>query len=189
MSAPPKRITSKHRPTHHNPEKEKLYYTRWESENTLINQRLTWLLISQGLLFAAYGTIGTKAIEACGDKAQLLYETIRVVRIAGIAFAILVLIGIAAAIRAQFILHRTRIPPISTIGVSTPTTILGWANCLLIPIVFLAAWIYLQNRTDLENVRTTDVDCKNSRECASSSTASETKPSTSYIDSPKKQGD
>jgi len=121
-------------------EEEKIYYSRWETENTLINQRLTWLLVSQGLLFGAYGTIGTKSIDACKEKSEFLIEILAAISKAGGVFSVVILVGILAAIFAQIKLHCIYKPKGSTIGVSTFTTIIGWATCLAAPAIFMYAW-------------------------------------------------
>lgn len=122
----------------------KLYLARWETENTLINQRLTWLLTSQGLLFAAYGTLAVKAFDACQARAEFLLKTLDIAVIAGKAFSVVIWVGIAAAIVAQIYLHRKRPSPREEIGVKTGTTIAGWVTCLMIPTIFLVAWFYIE---------------------------------------------
>lgn len=119
------------------------YYSRWFNEDALVNQRLTWLLLAQGLLFAAYGTIATKAVDSCDHKASYLFSILGLVSNVGIAFAVVILFGIGAAILAQGILHYKRNNSWRSIGVNTVTTTIGWLTGLAVPVVFLLAWHYI----------------------------------------------
>ena len=124
-------------------EQQKVDLSRWFNEDTLVNQRLTWLLVSQALLFAAYGTVATKAMDACKEKAAYLFSILSVISVAGPILAAVVLVGIAAATTAQFILYKSGVPPTQRMGVSTPTTLVGWSTALLIPLIFIVAWLYV----------------------------------------------
>jgi len=138
-----KKVIQKNKIYFDDKEEEKIYYSRWENENTLVNQRLTWLLISQGLLFGAYGTIGTKSIDACKEKSEFLIKIVNSISTAGAVLSLIILAGILAAIVAQIKLHNIYKPKGSTIGVCTITTLVGWATCLAPPAIFLFAWIVL----------------------------------------------
>lgn len=124
-------------------ESDSVYYSRWFNEDALINQRLTWLLLAQGLLFAAYGTVATKAVDSCNEKARYLFSVLDLISKVGPIFAAVILIGIAAAITAQGVLHYEREPARRGIGVSTATTLIGWLTGLSVPFVFFMAWLYI----------------------------------------------
>jgi hypothetical protein len=72
------------------------YRDRLGFEHELINRRLTWLLTSQTILFAAAGL-------ALGEKSDKLKVEpfIKVVAISGAVIASLILVGIVAAILAK----------------------------------------------------------------------------------------
>lgn len=130
---------------------------RWETENTLVNHRLSWLLVCQGLLFAAFGTLAGKAADACVSgkwevfKKGSIEQLISLIRSAGSAFAVISLCGIGAAVGAQIILNvkyrksccKGRKHPELKFGVYWPITIIGFLTSLLIPAVFLVAWHHL----------------------------------------------
>lgn len=120
-----------------------VYYSRWFNEDALVNQRLTWLLLAQGLLFAAYGTLATKAVDACDDKATYLFSVLGLISAVGQIFAVLIFSGIGAAVCAQWILHDRYAAPKDPIGVHTATTIVGWLTGLFVPVVFFGAWLYV----------------------------------------------
>lgn len=122
---------------------DSVHYSRWFNEDALVNQRLTWLLLAQGLLFAAYGTVAIKAVDACDDKADYLVSVLGLISTVGSIFAVLIFFGIGAAVAAQWILHRRRRPSREQIGVHTTTTIIGWITCLSVPVVFFVAWLYI----------------------------------------------
>ncbi len=124
-------------------EREKIYLSRFLNEDTLINQRLTWLLASQALLFAAYGTLTTKAMDSCREKADYLLSVATTISWVGPLLAAAILIGIAAALRAQYILHIKRVPPSDQMGVSTLTTRAGWAVAVFVPCIFLGTWLFI----------------------------------------------
>jgi len=124
-------------------ESDSVYYSRFYNEDALINQRLTWLLLAQGLLFAAYGTVATKAVDSCDEKAEYLFSVLGLISKVGPIFAAVIFTGIAAAIAAQGVLHYKRKPGWRGIGVSTATTLIGWMTGLSVPIIFFVAWCYI----------------------------------------------
>jgi hypothetical protein len=127
-------------------ERYKIELSRWFNEDALVNQRLTWLLASQALLFAAYGGIASKVLAVtCATEvmAATLLSVIPIITWIGRSFAVVILAGIVAAIMAQLHLHRTWTPRPAQLGVSTPTTLIGWGTCVLVPIIFLGAWCWL----------------------------------------------
>jgi hypothetical protein len=109
------------------------------------------LLLAQGLLFAAYGTVATKAVDSCDDKADYLFSVLGLISTTGPIFAAVILIGIGAAISAQGVLHYKRKHSWRGIGVSTPTTAIGWLTGLAVPQVFFIAWQYIP-RPDVQKV-------------------------------------
>jgi hypothetical protein len=72
-----------------------------EFEHELINRKATWLLTTQGLLFAAYGVTFK---EASADAALLGFR--QVVIGTGVAIALIDLVGVGTLIAAKFLHWR-----------------------------------------------------------------------------------
>jgi len=119
-------------------EKDK-FEERARFEHQLLNTRVTWLLSSQTILFAAYGLSISEY-----DKGTLFREVIPLV---GIVLSGIILIGIVAAFLAKIIawedLKRIKGYENEPIGVRTWITCLGYIPDFFIPIVFALAWSYL----------------------------------------------
>lgn len=116
-------------------EQEKAAHARWWQEDTLVNQRLTWLLQSQGLLFAGYGLLVTRGPGENGSdalKAALPWI--------GISVSSLISIGISAAWRAQEMLKARYSQDGVQVGVSSLTTRSGRLPAGILPFVFIAGW-------------------------------------------------
>jgi hypothetical protein len=113
------------------------YADRLQFEHQLINRRLTWLLTSQSVLFAAYG-FATRPENP--PKVFLL-----VTPIAGAVISGLILIGVACAILAKCAVWRdfqkkyTKEP----FGVRTWITFVAFVPDLLLPAVFAGAWMWI----------------------------------------------
>jgi hypothetical protein len=106
----------------------------WNHEDELVNQRTTWLMASQSILFLAYaGTsdVGLTAIMR------------RVISPLGVAVNCFVLIGVLAAVVAQIVLRVQRTDKTERLLVALPCTIAGWVAAVGIPSAFLVAWICL----------------------------------------------
>jgi hypothetical protein len=111
------------------------YSTRMQFEHELINRRLTWLLASEAILFAAYGA----ALE---KQASFL----KIVAIVGLAASAAVLAGIVASLLAKVFTWldyrrgpepgRSREP----FWVRTWITCIGFVPDLALPVVFAWAW-------------------------------------------------
>jgi hypothetical protein len=69
---------------------------RQQFEHQLIDRKTTWLLATQGLLFAAYGFSSESNTEAAKDFRPLL-------ALAGLLIAAIVLVGVAALIRSKWL--------------------------------------------------------------------------------------
>jgi hypothetical protein len=133
----------------------RLFRGRIEHEDNLISQRLSWLVASQAFLFTAYAitTSGLSNQIVGGDslfhsQARVLF---RVIPIVAICIALLIYIGILAALKAiRELRHSYRAwrapdesPPIQT---SVQTRRLGLAAPVLLPIVFIVVWLALMIR-------------------------------------------
>ena len=120
---------------------------RLEHEDGLVVNRLSWLVASQSFLFTAYAIVLNGPQASAGHPPALL----RVVPIVGIASVGLIYAGLLAAIRAMSWLRaslRARVPDESRLGlpsIHAPAIIraLGLAAPVLLPVVFLVAWLFL----------------------------------------------
>ncbi|HMV16310.1 MAG TPA: hypothetical protein PLL39_09925 [Rhodocyclaceae bacterium] len=128
---------------------------KWIHEDNLLNHRLSWLGVTQGLLFAALGLIisqtGTtpmtnanlSAGHASDLKAQLLAKLINGVPLLGLVSSLLILVGtLAATVAMAKIKKRYELPEY---GISLITTVFGWICAVGIPYIFCVAWLIIIN--------------------------------------------
>jgi hypothetical protein len=125
---------------------------RQDFEHTLIDRKTTWLLATQGLLFAAYGVSFEPTMPD-----HVVDGFRRVVAGSGIAIALIMLVGVAALVNSKrlswnnyrkFFLENSdtlRLPgPLADRslqwGVDTRNTLVALFPELAIPIVFIVAW-------------------------------------------------
>jgi hypothetical protein len=106
----------------------------WNHEDELVNQRTTWLMASQSVLFLAYAGSSDAAVTAVMR---------RVISPLGVAVNGFVLIGVLAAVAAQIVLRVKRCDKTERLLVTLPCTIVGWIAAVGIPSAFLAAWVSL----------------------------------------------
>jgi hypothetical protein len=126
-------------------ELEKNARQRWWHEDGLVNHRLSWLLVSQALLFAAFGSLSKPVAPGLPPVPEVFNKAIQLIPVVGIAVAVIVLLAAGAACWAQHKLqveYKNKIPGFE-LGVSTATTLLGWSPSILIPIAFAASWAWL----------------------------------------------
>ena len=118
------------------------YERHLQTEHELINRRLTWLLTSQSILFAALAFVLGKDIDPVQQKAFLL-----VVPMLALVISLSILIGVIMAIIAKFTIwkqyKKEQILPDLPLGVSTRITRIALIPDLFIPIAFIAAWLCL----------------------------------------------
>lgn len=130
---------------------------RWIYEDALVNQRMIWLLQSQGLLFAAYGLVaksvfdgklaaasGSPGMSGTAELAEPLRRVFSLIPLLGIGMSIAIALGVFAAWSAQERVGRdfarhSQVP----VGVSKETTFLGRLTAVLLPLFFVSGWIYL----------------------------------------------
>ena len=118
-------------------------YHQWmQFEHELINNRITWLLTSQSLLFTAFALATAKGIK----EMHFLLKTMSTV---GILLSIVILVGICGSYIAKFTLRKkygTEINnPKIPVGVSTPATMVTMITELLLPLLFATAWLCIFN--------------------------------------------
>jgi hypothetical protein len=128
---------------------------RQEFEHGLINNKTTWLLATQSILFAAYGvTFGIPAESRVDDSTVAAFRDI--VAVLGSSIALVILIGVLGLIASKYLSWRTytaffvesqplKLPgPLKTRplewGVLTANTLITLVPDVAIPVVFIAAW-------------------------------------------------
>lgn len=103
----------------------------WKQEDELINHRVSWLGVTQGLLFAAYGLSGTADIRGLLAWAGLLTSA-------------LAFFGLCAALLAMHFIHQDGPSDEKRhFGVRHFTTVAGWAAAAGIPLVFFVIWLLI----------------------------------------------
>jgi hypothetical protein len=115
-------------------------FERLRFEHELINRRLTWLLSSQSILFAAYG-VAVRTVEPGISVSEIADIFLRVTAITGTVIAILILIGVVAGILAKRTVWKDSKE--KQFGVRTWITYLALVPDILLPVVFALAWIYI----------------------------------------------
>jgi hypothetical protein len=112
------------------------YTSRMRFEHDLINNRITWLLVSQGLLFSAYSSSFQSLKEATGLRGVL--------PVLGILLAVLAAVGIVASMAAKFCtwqdLKGCKRYADEPFWVRTWITWLAAIAEFLIPVAFAFAW-------------------------------------------------
>ncbi len=114
------------------------YSKRLQFEHELINRRVTWLLTSQTILFAAYGIVLTSSLPS-----ELFLKTLPVI---GAVIAVLVWAGILASFGAKICTwhdFKESGNPNEPFWVRTYITWIGFIPELALPLVFAFAWGYL----------------------------------------------
>lgn len=118
------------------------YNHHLQTEHELINRRLTWLLTSQSILFAALAFVLGKDIDAARQAVFLL-----VVPILALVISLSILIGVIMAIIAKFTIwkqyKKEQNLPEYPLGVRTWITRGALVPDMLIPLAFIIAWICL----------------------------------------------
>jgi hypothetical protein len=110
---------------------------KWTHEDDLINHRITWLLLSQTLLFTAYGIFLQTASQP--DHLASVDKLIPVIPLIGFAVSIIIMWSIGAALASMRFLRKQN----KEIVAKPNTGIGGFLPPILLPIVFLLSWIYV----------------------------------------------
>jgi hypothetical protein len=123
---------------------------RQKFEHDLINRKTTWLLTTEGILFAAYGVTFRTEQSPGGFRVA--------VAVAGLSIAVLTLLGVGAVINSKRLSwhdyrdfydkpNAPKLPrhvkrPLAW-GVNTWNTRVSLAPDILLPLVFLGTWSYV----------------------------------------------
>ena len=136
----------------------KEYSDRQKFEHELINRRVTWLLTSQTILFAAYGIGASKGIV-------ISQQFLCVVSACGLLSSFLLFLGIVAGALAKWRSWKDYLDLLQNLnnevygskisvpkehdklrknwGVRTEITILALVPDLFLPLIFLGAWVFV----------------------------------------------
>jgi|SRR5208337_3616544 len=115
---------------------------KWAKEDDLINHRLTWLLYSQTILFAAYVVL--LSIDTTGGSHAHAHKIDRIVLLVpffGLVLAFILTGGIIAAMVAQHKLNNN--PKGFILNVTPVLTFVGYVTAMAVPLLFLAAWCFV----------------------------------------------
>lgn len=134
-------------------EKEKFAHSRWWKEDDLVNNRLSWLLRSQVILFATYGII-YKFSDQNGfihnffvffkkEHCDQLNRIINSIPYISFFICIFITIGICAAWEAQEKLFKFYKKEGINLGVDRVTSKGGKFSGITLPIIFIGGWGYL----------------------------------------------
>lgn len=132
-------------------EKEKDVRKRWLHEDCLVNQRITWLIQTQGVIGAAYAYLRYRVADVQAGLApgileskqqaylDRLHQFERILQLVGMTSSVLLLIGVLAAFSAQHRLKRDYRDYV--LGVSPGTTMWGHIAGGTIPAAAVLAWV------------------------------------------------
>jgi hypothetical protein len=136
-------------PTQDEREYYKLYRDRITIEDQLVYYRVSWLLISQSIMFSVWASAFFRA-RAAGDKGQAIgWQGTVCLAVLGILICVIVYAGILAAIAAASQLRReydqnhpqgSRHPRVPSLVSEGWVHVCGRLGPLALPPLFVAAW-------------------------------------------------
>jgi hypothetical protein len=133
-------------------ERYQVFRNRIEHEDTLIMQRLSWLMASQSFLFTAYAIVtnglSTGPIAGGNIFATHLDTLSQIIPIVALLNSLLIALSIWGALRAIRELRweyekRSELLEIIPLQTSRSARRLGLSAPVLLPLLFLAVWLYL----------------------------------------------
>lgn len=116
----------------------------WAHEDDLIHQRIQWLCITQGLLFAAYA-FSFQLPEAVLKESAAFRHFITILPGAGIWISLIVIGGLIAAVMSMWVIWWRS--PWKRPGVTWLTTIGGMTCAVGVPTVFVFVWLKVLETT------------------------------------------
>jgi hypothetical protein len=133
-------------------ERYQIFRNRIEHEDNLVMQRLSWLMASQSFLFTADAIVtnGMTISHATGASTFVnhLLVLARIIPVVALLNSLLILVSILATLKAIRELRNEyhRQPGILEaipLQTSKSTRALGLSSPVLLPLLFLAVWLYL----------------------------------------------
>jgi len=112
----------------------------WQHEDQLVNHRLQWFGVIQGLLFTAYG-LSFRIDPTQHPNSEKLTHFLTIVPWAGFATCIVVLIGVVAAFSAMQVIKVQS--KVSKLGIHPVTRAMGMVAAVCLPIVLGTAWLLM----------------------------------------------
>jgi hypothetical protein len=133
-------------------EQYQIFRNRIEHEDTLVMQRLSWLMASQSFLFTAYAIVTNGMINAPTTAGNIfvnhLLALARIIPSVAMLNSLLIFVSILAALKAiRQLRDQYRRQP-QTLGIISLQTnkiarTLGLSAPVLLPLLFLAVWLFL----------------------------------------------
>ena len=133
-------------------ERYQIFRNRIEHEDNLIMQRLSWLMASQSFLFTAYAIVtnGMTTSPATGGNMFVnhLLTLARIIPVVALLNSLLILVSILAALKAIRELrhgyqHQPETLEVIPLQTSKIARTLGLSAPVLLPLLFLAVWLFL----------------------------------------------
>jgi ABC-type transport system involved in Fe-S cluster assembly fused permease/ATPase subunit len=133
-------------------ERYQVFRNRIEHEDNLIMQRLSWLMASQSFLFTAYAIVtnGMSTSSTTGGNIFVnhLQTLARIIPVVALLNSLLILVSILAALKAVRELrhgYQRQPEPFDLIPLQTSKSarMLGLSAPVLLPMLFLAVWLFL----------------------------------------------
>lgn len=126
------------------------YENRLKFEHELINRRLTWLLTSQTILFAALALLLTTDVSPDAEKLSVYLKSLKnIISFLGKAISISILFGVLMGFMAKIMLwcDYNKEHPINErpLGVRTTISFLAFIPDVLIPLAFIIAWFKIND--------------------------------------------
>jgi len=129
-----------------------VFRNRIEHEDSLITQRLSWLMASQSFLFTAYAIVTNGLANPAPNASNMfvnhLLTLAQIIPIVALLNSLLISISITAAIIAiNQLRHGYQQQPATLqlipLQTARETRALGLSAPVLLPLLFLAVWLYL----------------------------------------------
>jgi predicted Co/Zn/Cd cation transporter (cation efflux family) len=118
----------------------------------MINHRLNWLIMTQTILFAAYGLLlGVQVENTESNFLTKIENLLDVLPAMGMSVSALVFLGILGAVGAMSRLKKRAKSQHVIIDAASWTSLLGQATGLLFPVVFLVGWLYILGTVKFED--------------------------------------
>ena len=133
-------------------ERYQLFRNRIEHEDNLVMQRLSWLMASQSFLFTAFAIVTNGLMAAPATGGNIFFKHLstlaRIIPIVALLNSLLILVSILAAMKAICELrheYQAQPRPLEVIPLQTSKVArtLGFSAPVLLPLLFLAVWLFL----------------------------------------------
>ena len=133
-------------------ERYQIFRNRIEHEDNLVMQRLSWLMASQSFLFTAYAIVTNGLTPYLANGGNIFISRLaileRIIPIVALLNSLLIFISILGALKATRELrneYQKQSEILTTIALQTSRSArrLGLSAPVLLPLLFLAVWLFL----------------------------------------------